>query len=134
MKARIICIPSPKSPSPSAAIAYDESFAGEVTSQRGQPAMSEPLRIGFLGAGKMATALAQGWIQAGLTVAAQVCASDPESAARTHFTKTTGASAVAENSHIPAQSNVVVLAVKPQNMPELLAALRPELNAKHLLI
>ena len=27
--------------------------------------MSEPLRIGFLGAGKMATALAQGWIREG---------------------------------------------------------------------
>ena len=96
--------------------------------------MSEPLRIGFLGAGKMATALAQGWIQAGLTVAGQVCASDPAAAARKHFTKTTGAATLADNSRVAAQSSIVVLAVKPQNMPEVLTALKPEITAQHVLI
>jgi pyrroline-5-carboxylate reductase len=96
--------------------------------------MSETLRIGFLGAGKMATALAQGWINAGLTTAKDTCASDPVSAARDHFTKTTGATAFNDNRRVLAQSNVVVLAVKPQNMAELLSEVRSALEAKHLLI
>jgi len=96
--------------------------------------MSETLRIGFLGAGKMATALAQGWIHAGLTVAEKVCASDPVPAACAHFTKTTGAIALADNAAILAQSDVVVLAVKPQNMPDLLNEIRPGVQVRHLLI
>jgi pyrroline-5-carboxylate reductase len=96
--------------------------------------MSETLRIGFLGAGKMATALAQGWINAGLATAKDICASDPIPAARDHFTKTTGAAAFSDNRRVPAQSNVVVLAVKPQNMAELLGEIRSGVEARHLLI
>jgi pyrroline-5-carboxylate reductase len=105
-----------------------------ITFTNGQPAMSETLRIGFLGAGKMATALAQGWIKAGLTSSEHVCASDPVPAAREHFTKTTGAIALTDNSRVVSQSNVVVLAVKPQNMAELLSEIRPALQARHLLV
>ncbi len=96
--------------------------------------MSETLRIGFLGAGKMATALAQGWITAGLTASAQVGASDPVAAAREHFTKTTGAAALTENGRVIAQSDVLVVAVKPQNMADLLAEIRPGIKPEHLLI
>ena len=96
--------------------------------------MSEPLRIGFLGAGKMATALAHGWIKAGLTAGEQVCASDPVSLARAHFAEATGAAALTENARVVTQSNVVVLAVKPQHMAELLSEVRPGLQARHLLI
>ena len=41
------------------------------------PARNNSLRIGFLGAGKMATALARGWLAADVTVAGHVFASDP---------------------------------------------------------
>jgi pyrroline-5-carboxylate reductase len=96
--------------------------------------MSETLRIGFLGAGKMATALAQGWINAGLATASEICASDPVPAARDHFTNTTAASAFSDNRRVLTQSNVVVLAVKPQNMAELLGEIRTSIAAQHLLI
>jgi len=62
--------------------------------------MSDTLRIGFLGAGKMATALAQGWINAKLTTAANISASDPVAAAREHFTKTTGAATLTDNRRV----------------------------------
>ena len=91
--------------------------------------MSDMLRIGFLGAGKMATALAQGWLQAG-----SICASDPFPAARAHFTKETGATTLTDNSAVVAQSNLLVLAVKPQNMPDLLREIRPAIQPQHLLI
>ncbi len=96
--------------------------------------MSETHRIGFLGAGKMATALAQGWIHAGLTAAKDVCASDPVPAARDHFTKTTGASSFADNPRVLSQSDLLVLAVKPQNMPELLREIQPAVKPSHLVI
>jgi pyrroline-5-carboxylate reductase len=96
--------------------------------------MSEPLRIGFLGAGKMATALAQGWIKAALTASEHVCASDPDSVARDRFADTTGAAAVTDNSRVAIQSNIVVLAVKPQNMAEVLREIRSGLQARHLVL
>lgn len=96
--------------------------------------MSDILRIGFLGAGKMATALAQGWLQAGLSVREQVSASDPIASARDHFTRTTGAATLAENTRVVAQSDILILAVKPQNMPELLGEIRSSLKPHHLLI
>ena len=40
------------------------------------------LRVGFLGAGRMATALASGWLRAGLVNAKDVLASDPLPQAR----------------------------------------------------
>jgi pyrroline-5-carboxylate reductase len=100
----------------------------------GQPSKGETLRIGFLGAGKMATALAHGWIQAGLAVSDQVCASDPISTARDHFTKMTGAASVADNGRVLAQSEIIILAVKPQNMAALLAEIRPLMQPHQLLI
>jgi pyrroline-5-carboxylate reductase len=96
--------------------------------------MSEALRIGFLGAGKMASALAHGWIQAGLIAASNVCASDLVPLAREHFTQHTGAVAHADNLRVVADSNVLVLAVKPQNMPELLSAIKPAVQARHLVV
>lgn len=96
--------------------------------------MSDTFRIGFLGAGKMATALARGWIQAGLAAADHVCASDPVSAARDHFTETTCAAVHTDNARVVASSNLLVLAVKPQNMAELLKEIRPAVKPQHLLI
>jgi pyrroline-5-carboxylate reductase len=96
--------------------------------------MSDPLQIGFLGAGKMATALAQGWLKAGLATSERMCASDPVPAARDHFAKTTSAAVTDDNARVVAQSNVLVLAVKPQNMVELLNSIRPTVSPAHLLI
>ena len=49
------------------------------------------LKIGFLGAGKMATALGKGFINAKLVKAGQLVAADPFAAAREHFAAETGA-------------------------------------------
>lgn len=96
--------------------------------------MSEPLRIGFLGAGKMATALAQGWIKAGLVAGERVCASDPVVAARDAFARSTGAAALADNLRVVSQSDIVVLAVKPQTMADVLREVKTALQPRHLLI
>lgn len=95
---------------------------------------SDPLRIGFLGAGKMATALARGWLQAGLVSADHLVASDPLPHARQAFTHDTKAVSVEDNRQVVTRSDVLVLAIKPQSMAALLAEIRPALTAKHLVI
>jgi pyrroline-5-carboxylate reductase len=91
-------------------------------------------RVGFLGAGKMATALARGWIRAGLTSSERTLASDPLPAAREGFTAATGARATALNREVVAASDVLVLAVKPQTMPALLDDIRPVVSERHLIV
>jgi pyrroline-5-carboxylate reductase len=96
--------------------------------------MAETLRIGFLGAGRMATALARGWIQAGLASAESINASDPLPAAREAFARDAGALVHAENVRVVAFSDLVILAVKPQTMPEVLKEIRKKITSKHLIV
>jgi pyrroline-5-carboxylate reductase len=93
-----------------------------------------PLCVGFLGAGQMATALAGGWIKAGLLEASRSRAADPFPDARTKFETTTGISTVNGNREVAASCDMLILAVKPQVLPLVLAELRPALQAKHLVI
>jgi len=97
-------------------------------------AMSASLKLGFLGAGKMATALAGGFIRAGLVRAEDILASDPSPAARTAFTQQAGGATTAFNPDVVRFANVLLLAVKPDQAPGALAEARPGLTDHHLLI
>lgn len=92
------------------------------------------MRIGFLGAGKMATALAKGWLRAKLTAPTSLFASDPVAAARDLFSQETGANIAAENRGVVDQCDLVVLAVKPQNMAALLDEIKPSMAPRHLVL
>ncbi len=96
--------------------------------------MSEKLTLGFLGAGKMATALAKGFIGAGLVSPKQVIASDPVSAARASFAKETGAKTTAFNPAVAKFAATLVLAVKPDQVSDVLSDIRDHLTEKHLLL
>ncbi|MGH7172685.1 MAG: pyrroline-5-carboxylate reductase [Gemmataceae bacterium] len=93
---------------------------------------SATLQVGFLGAGRMAMALAAGWLRAGLIHADGCRASDPLAAARQAFTAETGCLAVLGNREIVPHSHVLVLAVKPQSMPALMEEIRPALKGQLL--
>lgn len=82
------------------------------------------LNVGFLGAGRMATALAKGWLRAGLVRSHSCRASDPLASARQTFTAETGCPAAADNREVAASSEVLVLAVKPQSMSALMEEIR----------
>jgi len=96
--------------------------------------MSAKLTIGFLGAGKMATALAKGFIRAGLVTAEQVMASDPSDAARAAFAKDVGAKTTTSNPSVVKFAEVIVLAVKPDQVGGVLADVREDFTRQHLLI
>ena len=96
--------------------------------------MPAKLTIGFLGAGKMASALAQGFIKAKLVGPGEVLASDPSEAACTAFAKATQAKTTAFNPDVVRFASVLILAVKPDQVPALLAEIRPLLSDQHLLV
>jgi pyrroline-5-carboxylate reductase len=96
--------------------------------------MEPRLRVGFLGAGRMASALARGWIAAGLTTAERVLASDPSAEAREAFAGGGPLRAVSANSEVVAHGDLLVLAVKPQSMKALLDEIRPLLTERHLIV
>jgi pyrroline-5-carboxylate reductase len=96
--------------------------------------MAAKLTIGFLGAGKMATALAKGVISAKLVAPSQIRASDPVFGARASFAKETGARATTSNAAVVQFANVLIVAVKPAYVAELLEEIRPSLTPRHLVI
>jgi pyrroline-5-carboxylate reductase len=96
--------------------------------------MVSDLKLGFLGAGKMASALARGFVQARLVGPEGILASDPLESARSQFKQTVGSEATARNADLPAFANVLILAVKPDQVEEVLAGIRPGLTERHLLI
>src|SRR5262245_26485477 len=95
---------------------------------------ADGFRIGFLGAGRMAQALGRGWVATGLTSPDRMLASDPVPQARDAFAAETGAPAVVDNLAVVRESDVLVLAVKPQSMSGLLAEVRPAVSERHLVV
>src|SRR4051812_19437948 len=91
-------------------------------------------RWGFIGAGRMATALIRGMLRAGTATPGTVIASDPLEAARTAGATETGVSVVDSNAEVARRCDVLVLAVKPQSMPEVLEHLRDDVTPEHLVV
>ena len=73
-------------------------------------------KIGFIGAGKMGSAIIKGILKAGLVDRAQVAASDPVEALGKALVEETGVRFMQDNDALVAASDIVVLAVKPQVM------------------
>src|SRR5690348_8139155 len=99
--------------------------------------MASKLTIGFLGAGKMATALAKGFIRAGLVTPKSIKASDPFDAARQAFAKETGVAQgaiTAFNAEVAEFASVLVLAVKPDQVAGALADIRERFTPGHVFI
>jgi pyrroline-5-carboxylate reductase len=71
------------------------------------------MKLGFIGCGKMATALVQGVLKAGVCQPGDITASDAIPAASGKLVKDAGIIGVAQNIEVLAASEVIVLAVKP---------------------
>lgn len=96
--------------------------------------MSNQPTIGFLGSGKMATAMAGGIVQGGVTKADCVFATDLHSAALEQFCQQTGGTGCSSPAEVLSKAQVIILAVKPHQIAGLLEELAPKLQPEHLLI
>ncbi|HZR84346.1 MAG TPA: pyrroline-5-carboxylate reductase [Candidatus Binatia bacterium] len=95
--------------------------------------------IGFVGAGNMARALGGGLRagferDAGETGTVRLLATDPDAGACERFRAETGGEPVADFAALARAADTLVLAVKPQVMPAVLADLARVLEARHLVI
>ena len=88
-------------------------------------------KIGFIGCGAMASALAGGLARMGIPLD-QMCAADPDLSQRERFASSLGIRTLADNSALVEQSEIVVLCVKPvmvvrvlSNLPKSIHLERP---------
>ena len=96
--------------------------------------MSDTVRVGFVGTGRMATALAGGLVSSGFCSTDLIVGSDVVPAAAAAFAEATGGSTVDSNAEVANRSDVIVLAVKPQQISEVLAELASAVTPDHLVV
>ena len=92
------------------------------------------LKIGFLGAGKMATALAQGFVNAKIATAKNLFAASPSVVSRQTFAAATGAKLFPSNLEVLKNAEVIFLAMKPAQIADALAEISSAFTKKHLVI
>jgi pyrroline-5-carboxylate reductase len=78
------------------------------------------MKIGFIGSGKMASAMLEGILRAGIASAADVFVTDKVPAAANALASKTGAQARGTNAEVAAAAGTLMLCVKPSDVPEAL--------------
>jgi pyrroline-5-carboxylate reductase len=90
------------------------------------------INLGFLGAGNMAEALLRGFLETGTCSAPHVWAADVNPERLAYMARTLGVHTTTNNAELLAACPLVVLAVKPQQLPDLLKSLQSDfLPARH---
>lgn len=106
-----------------------------ITTTREGTLAKRQTKLGFVGAGRMATALARGCVQAGLIADGNLLACDPSKSAREAFSLQLPTSKLfATSESVFSQADAVVLATKPQVVGDALAEIRDLVEPRHLLI
>src|SRR3954449_12922089 len=82
--------------------------------------MAEQTTIGLIGAGNMATAMVDGWMRADATRAPRIVVTDRGSGRAARLAERHGLRRVTSNAEILAESDVVVLSVKPIDVERVL--------------
>ncbi|HET7877027.1 MAG TPA: pyrroline-5-carboxylate reductase [Methylomirabilota bacterium] len=91
-------------------------------------------KVGFLGAGNMGEALIRGLLHAGLVPAASIGATDVRAERLQQIATQYGIRAVSDNVALLRESDVVILAVKPQIMVPVVKEIAPAVSERTLLI
>ncbi|MGD8317682.1 MAG: pyrroline-5-carboxylate reductase [Myxococcales bacterium] len=90
--------------------------------------------IGFIGAGNMASAIIRGLVNTGTLGAERILAADPDAERLQRLESEIGIRVSADNAHVVRESDVVVLATKPQTFPQVLPVVSAALTADTLVI
>src|SRR2546425_7401162 len=86
------------------------------------------MKLAFIGGGIMGEAIIAGVLDKGIVSPADIAACDISAARRDHLAKTYGVSVAEEGAAASSQSDIVILAVKPQEFPAAGRALNSNLN------
>ena len=89
------------------------------------------MKIAFIGGGVMAEAIIGGALAANLTPAEDIRVGEPVKARRDYLTQAHGIGAFADNADALSDANLVILAVKPQSLPEVMPDLSKSLSSQH---
>ena len=92
------------------------------------------LRVAVLGAGKMGGILLQGFLKNNLFAADQIVATVQHPERALALSAQFGVSVTTDNLEAAANSDVILLGVKPIQVPALVAEIRPALNKKKMLL
>ena len=92
------------------------------------------MRVGIVGAGVMAEAIIAGLLADGRVAAESLLASHPRAERRELLAQRFGVPLVQENAQVVARSDVVVLAVKPQVLPRVMADLAGALAESQVVV
>ncbi len=87
--------------------------------------------IGFIGGGNMAEALIKGIRQSGVK---DITVSEPREERRIYLEKTYSVKATPDNKEVVKNSNIIILAVKPQNMDEVTAGIADSVTADKIIV
>jgi pyrroline-5-carboxylate reductase len=96
--------------------------------------MLKDKKIAVVGGGKMGGALVEGMISGGLVRPEAVIVSDTDEARRREMVRSCGVAVTADNREAVRGADVILLAVKPQSMAEVLAGLAGTISPKALVI
>jgi pyrroline-5-carboxylate reductase len=91
-------------------------------------------KVGFLGAGNMGEAMIKGLLKTGLVPAAAIGATDARTERLDQIVREYGIHAIASNAALVKESDVVILAVKPQVMGAVLKEIGAAVDGTKLLI
>lgn len=92
-------------------------------------------KFGFIGGGQMARALARGWVDRQLVRPEQIAVHDPSAEAVRRFQEElAGASVLSDNAAVVAASDVIVLAIKPQQLADVAAGLPGGVGSQKLVV
>ncbi len=96
--------------------------------------MIKKIKIGFIGGGNMAEALIAALLRKKIYAIKQIGVSEPNKDRIKFLKKKYGIVSFSSNQELAEASSILLLAVKPQHMTEVLEDLQPSLNKNHLLI
>src|ERR1039457_4611507 len=99
----------------------------------GDTSMLKEKKIGFIGGGNMAEALIRGLLSGGVP-AAELLVSEPIAERRAFLVERYGINAVGDNRAVAIGSDVIILSVKPQNAPAVIAEISGNITGEKLLI
>jgi pyrroline-5-carboxylate reductase len=91
-------------------------------------------RVGFVGAGNMGEAMIRGLAQAGVVPAADIAATDVRAERLGQLASQYGIRAARSNTALVGESDIVILAVKPQILGAVLGEIAPSVDGSKLLI